>query len=140
MTRSRSDNIQLPILSGPLPDEIGELFARRFPSHKQEHRRYQKESNRSSGSAVAIECNVAILPNDRRRKCSTRAAKRKRRANSGPTDLRREHFGIVAKPPAVAASYQKIQIKPAQNKLVALSSRPMTTRRTAAGIQNAGIT
>jgi hypothetical protein len=45
-----------------LADEIGELLARRFSSHEQEHRYEQEEREGEEGSAAAIEWEVAIQP------------------------------------------------------------------------------
>jgi hypothetical protein len=112
MTISLNTSVPQRSSLGSLADEIGELFACRFPGHEQKHRRYQEERHSEDRQCRRDRMRRRDPADDRRREGSGCAAEGEGGADRGPADLRREQFGIVAEPAAVAAGNQAIQGQP----------------------------
>jgi hypothetical protein len=86
-----------------LADEIGELLARRFPSHEEEHRHEQEEGESEEWKRRCDRMGRRNPTDDRRCGRGRRAAEGNCGADGRPANLGREQFGVVAQARAEAS-------------------------------------
>src|SRR6476620_51523 len=98
-----------PPESRPLADEIGELRARRFSRHEQEHRHEQEEREGEKWKRRRDRIGRRNPADDRWCRRGGRAAEGERHAHSRPANLGREQFGVVAQAGAEASRDKEIQ-------------------------------
>ena len=126
--------------SGPLADEVGELLARRFPSHEQEHRHEQEEREGEEWKRSRYRVGRRDPADDRRRERSGCAAEGERRADRRPADWVGNSSVLYPRPAPKLPVIRKFKTNPTQNRLDGSSRDPKTVRRIEAGRTKPGMT